>query len=331
MNQSKSDELTTGIIEFDLINKKYKTIKFSQFLDEPIDKMKVYWIHCHLSHSDELKKLASKIELPEETLQLCLQKNTLSKLIDHNTSLTLKFQCILEKVFDKNKMEHFGNIVMYLTNQYCFTAAEQPIPALLEFKNHCHRTLKFAKTPCFILFLIMDYAMNDYAQFLFNFEVISDQMDIKVRENHENIYSDLIDTKHRVMEIKRCTVATREILMRLSGKKIGSVSEECRESLINLFNQSQMLFHEVDSIRDVLNGLMSQIDYSLALKMNKTMQILTAFAAIFLPLTLIAAIYGMNFVNMPELKWEYGYYYALALIFFTGLGLWTFFKRSDWF
>jgi magnesium transporter len=179
--------------------------------------------------------------------------------------------------------------------------------------------------------LILNNVVNDYAQFLFNYEISSDEMDIKVRENHENIYSTVANMKHRVIVIKRCTAAIREILMKISGKKMAAISDDCRASLLNILNQSQLVFNEIDSIRDMLNGLLSQIDYMLMHKMNKSIQILTAFAAIFLPLTLITGIYGMNFQHIPELAWKYGYVYALALILACGILLVLLFKVKKWF
>lgn len=325
------EPIDSTIVEFNLTNRTHRTLGVADFLEFEMDPAKVYWIHCDLSNSQIFKQLTHKLNLPKETIKLCSQKNTLSKLIESEQTITLKFLCLLEKEFKKNRDEHFGDLIMHLTNQYCFTASRKTLPAIMEFKEHYNKAMPFAKTSCFILFLVLDNVINDYAQFLSNFEVMSDQMDIKVRENHENIYSEIAGTKHRVMEIKRCTVAVREILMRLSGRKIHVISEECRLSLSNLFNQSQMIFHEIDSIRDMLNGLLSQIDYSLMRTMNKTMQILTAFAAIFLPLTLITGIYGMNFIDIPELKWHYGYYYALALILFCGLALLWLFRKMKWF
>lgn len=324
------NSLGTIIVEFDIANRSHRTIALPDFLTQPLDESKIYWIHYNTAHTHHFKELAQKLSLPPETKQLCQQKNTISKLIDDGQTLSLKFQCIMEKEFSLNREEHFANMVIHLTSQYCFTASSKPLPALLEFQNSYEKALRFAKTSCFILFLIMDNVVNDYAQFLFNFEVVSDQMDIKVRENHENIYSDVTDIKHRVMEIKRCTVAIREILMRVSGRKIAVVSEDCRISLYNLFNQSQMIFNEIDSIRDMLNAMLSQMDYHLMHRMNKTMQVLTAFAAVFLPLTLITGIYGMNFQNMPELHWQYGYYYAIGLIITCGSILLYLFKRMKW-
>lgn len=118
--------------------------------------------------------------------------------------------------------------------------------------------------------------------------------------------------------------------MRISARKIPVISKECQVSLRNLFDHSQMVFVQLDSVRDNLNSTLDQIDNFLMQKMNSTMKILTAFAAIFLPLSLIAGIYGMNF-KMPEYHWKYGYLWPLSLMTLIGGTLIWFFKRKRWF
>lgn len=66
-------------------------------------------------------------------------------------------------------------------------------------------------------------------------------------------------------------------------------------------------------------------------KMNSVMQILTLVSVIFLPLTLITGIYGMNFINMPELKWHYGYYIVLGIMLAISAGCIYYFKKEKWF
>ena len=61
------------------------------------------------------------------------------------------------------------------------------------------------------------------------------------------------------------------------------------------------------------------------------MKILTVFTSIFMPLTFIAGVYGMNFENMPELKWQYGYFEALLLMAIIGIGMYIWFKKKGWF
>ncbi len=79
----------------------------------------------------------------------------------------------------------------------------------------------------------------------------------------------------------------------------------------------------LDSARDAFNSMQAN-------KMNEVMKVLTTFASIFIPLTFIAGIYGMNFEHMPELKWEWGYYYVWGLMISIGLGLGLYFKKKKW-
>jgi magnesium/cobalt transport protein CorA len=192
--------------------------------------------------------------------------------------------------------------------------------------------VRHAKTTCFILFLILDNLVNQYSQILFRYELIAEKLDYKIiHRTKQNIYDKVNMIKEQIIKIKRGIIGLREIVIRLSGRKISVISNECRSSLLNLSGHSHMVVHECDSIREILNGLLGQIENALIQKMNKTMKILTSFAAIFLPLTLIAGIYGMNFRFMPELEWQYGYFLVLgSMVFCAGLLLYIF-KKNDWF
>jgi magnesium transporter len=182
-----------------------------------------------------------------------------------------------------------------------------------------------------MLFLILDDIINDYSNILFHFERVTDQIDLDVRTSNSDAYSNVMSIKKNVMKIKRFVMAICDFLMRISGRKISVISESCRLSLANLFSHTQMIVNEADAIRDILNGILAQIDNALMTRMNETMRILTAFASIFLPMTLIAGIYGMNFHIMPELEWDYGYYYALGLMLACAGTLLFIFKRFKWF
>ncbi|TXH05713.1 MAG: hypothetical protein E6R07_02570 [Nevskiaceae bacterium] len=92
----------------------------------------------------------------------------------------------------------------------------------------------------------------------------------------------------------------------------------------------RVLDHSRDLERDVESAVQLHFS-SVTHKTNQIMQTLTVLSAIFFPLTLIVGIYGMNFEHMPELHWEYGYYYALGLLGVIGLSLLWFFKRRGYF
>ncbi|MBU1656909.1 MAG: magnesium and cobalt transport protein CorA, partial [Candidatus Omnitrophica bacterium] len=84
------------------------------------------------------------------------------------------------------------------------------------------------------------------------------------------------------------------------------------------------------AFRDMAAGLLDIYLSSMSNRMNEIMKVLTMFAAIFIPLTLIAGIYGMNFKYMPELEWHWGYFAVLGLMAAIGSSLLLYFKRKKW-
>lgn len=321
--------LDSMIIEFDVKKHSLKQLFIHEFEIDIHDQNKIYWVHCNLNQQEEFNTIIEKLSLPDEVVKLCKQQDSIPKLMDNDEELTIQIQCLLSTELKRNEAD-FNNLVIHLTSRFCFTAAYEALPPLLEFIATYKKSIRYAKTPCFILFLILDNAINDYARILYNFELITEQMDMRVRTTHRNIYNKVMRIKQQLMKVKHYTIAVREILMRISNRNITVISEECRSSLYNLSNHSHMVVHEIDSIRDMLNGLLDQIDNALIQKLSETMKVLTAFAAIFLPLTLITGIYGMNFHWIPELQWKYGYFWALSLIIVIGIALFFIFKKMRW-
>lgn len=319
------------IVEFDISSHTFKTLTLDQFNIDLHDRNKIYWVHYDLRDMSLFQVFIEKLQLTEDVLDFCQSDNRMPILLDQDDTITMKIQCLLSSEHRKHHDDDVENLTIHLTSRYCFTAAVQSIPAIEEFERYYPKSLKYARTPCFILFLILDNAINEYGQVIYDYEVLTEEMDAKVSTDQFHIYNDVSEVKKELMKVKRYSVAIREILMRISGRKISVISDQCRSSFNNLFNQSQMIFNEIDSLRDLLSGLLAQIDYALMHKMNVVMKVLTAFAAIFLPLTLITGIYGMNFQFMPELGWKYGYYYCLGLLVVCGGGLFWVFKRKNWF
>jgi magnesium transporter len=83
-------------------------------------------------------------------------------------------------------------------------------------------------------------------------------------------------------------------------------------------------------LRDMTESVLSTYLSSVSNRMNEVMKVLTLIATIFIPLTFIAGIYGMNFVNMPELDWRYGYFVILIVMAVIGISLVFYFRRRRW-
>lgn len=323
--------LESTIIEFDMMQHRFRILTLSEFELDLQNENLIYWVHCDLHQPHILDQLAQKLQLPTSLKEACHQKEVLPKAIETETALTIQVQALVSVEHTNAAKEVFDNLIIYLTNKYCFTASKQPLPAIIEFFENYPKALQFAKTPCFILFLILDNLVNNYAESLYALETKSEELDLKIRKPVKNLYHDVMVIKKKLMQTKRQIIAIREILMRISGRRVAVISEQCRQSLFNLSNHCQIVVNEMDAIRDFLNGLLDQIDNTLMQRMSESMKVLTAFAAIFLPLTLITGIYGMNFTWMPELHWHYGYFYALSLIIGCAIVMLIIFKRKKWF
>jgi magnesium transporter len=86
----------------------------------------------------------------------------------------------------------------------------------------------------------------------------------------------------------------------------------------------------VETYRDILGGMHDTYLSSLSNRMNEVMKVLTIISTIFIPLTFIVGVYGMNFEYMPELRWRLGYYVVWAVMLLVGLSLFGYFKRRRW-
>lgn len=321
------------VVEFDLIEKSHRQISWDDFYkNHPIEqtkKEKIYWVHCNPKEAQHFETLIRNLHLPTESLDMSQKNVAVPKIFDTDRSLTVRIPCLRYTELKRRQVIKVDHILIHLTNSYCLTIAEVANTVLGSFASNCAKIIPYANTPCSIFFILLDNILNDYSIVLYHFELMSERYDFRTQPMNSNVYGGVVYAKKQVVKMKRYIVIIRNILMRISGRKIPVISEQCRLSLVSLYEHCVMAVAEVDALRESLNGFLAQIDNTLMYQMNKSIKVLTAFAAIFLPLTLITGIYGMNFHKMPELSWKYGYVWAIFLMLaVAALLIYTFKKKK---
>jgi magnesium transporter len=151
-------------------------------------------------------------------------------------------------------------------------------------------------------------------------------------------------TLHKIHELKREMILLRksvwplrEVVSSLQRDEIPLISEAAAPFFKDIADHVIQVLDIVETFRDIVSGMLDIYLSSISNKMNEVMKVLTIFAAIFIPLTLVAGIYGMNFnperspFNMPELNWAYGYPFALGLMAAMAGGMLIYFKMKKWF
>jgi magnesium transporter len=136
--------------------------------------------------------------------------------------------------------------------------------------------------------------------------------------------------KRDIIFMRKQVWPIRELLNRLIKEESSLIDSAVRVFFNDIYDHTIHVIDTIESFRDVLSGLLDIYLSTVSNKMNEVMKVLTIIATIFIPLTFIAGIYGMNFEFMPELKWRYAYpvLWTLLIVIFIGMVAW--FKRRKW-
>ena len=184
-----------------------------------------------------------------------------------------------------------------------------------------------------IMDLIVDNAFPVLEQFGDRLETLEDTVAAKPghRHNIEHIHS----LRNDLLHLRRAFWPQRDIFAQLLRDGEGRFSEETRVYLRDLYDHGVQILDVVESYRDMVASLSDLYLSGLSLRLNDVMRTLTLISTIFMPLTFIAGVYGMNFdrsspFNMPELGWRYGYPVALAVMVVVAIAMLIFFKRKRW-
>lgn len=184
----------------------------------------------------------------------------------------------------------------------------------------------------YLSYALVDTLVDEYYLVLEDIEEVVEAFEEKLLLNPENHSKKNIHRLKRELLVLRKSIAPlREAISRFSKTDSPYVDEKTTVYIRDLYDHTIQIMDAVESYRDMLNGLQDLYLSEVSFKMNQVMQMLTVISAIFIPLTFLAGLYGMNFDYIPELHIKNGYFYLLgimAVMFFTLLYL---FKRKKWF
>ncbi|MBV8802595.1 MAG: magnesium/cobalt transporter CorA, partial [Gammaproteobacteria bacterium] len=145
-------------------------------------------------------------------------------------------------------------------------------------------------------------------------------------QNTKTIYR----LKHKMLVLRKAIWPMREAISHLLQISQDTISSFTHVYLRDVYDHTVQAIDTLETFRDVLSNLLDIYLSSLTARMNEIMKVLTIIATIFIPITFIASLYGMNFVNMPELHWHYGYYIVLTVMAVIVIGMLSFFRIKKW-
>jgi magnesium transporter len=136
--------------------------------------------------------------------------------------------------------------------------------------------------------------------------------------------------KKELLFMRKSVWPLREVISSLQRDHGDWIGKSTLPYLRDLYDHTIQIIDTVETYRDMVSGLMDLHMSTMSQRMNEVMKVLTIIATIFIPLSFVAGVYGMNFRYMPELMWRYGYFGALGLMLAIAVGMLVYFKRKKW-
>ena len=133
-----------------------------------------------------------------------------------------------------------------------------------------------------------------------------------------------------MISLRKSVWPLRDVLSALERSDSSLIQEPTRIYLKDVYDHTIQVIDTVETYRDVLSGMLDVYLSSISNKMNEIMKVLTIIATIFIPLTFIAGVYGMNFEFMPELRWRWGYPAIWAVMICVGISMLVYFRKKKW-
>jgi magnesium transporter len=183
----------------------------------------------------------------------------------------------------------------------------------------------------YLAYALLDAVADHYFVVL---EKLSDAIETLEEDLLENPTTQLLETIHglkrEMILLRRSAWPLREVLNSFIRSESDLVAEETVVFLRDVLDHTVQVVEVIESFRDILSGLQDLYLSSISNRMNEVMKVLTIVSTIFVPLTFVAGIYGMNFEFMPELGWKWSYLIFWMIILSMGSGMLSFFRRRGW-
>jgi len=299
---------------------------------------KLTWININgLSNTAEIEKLGKYYDLHPLMLEDIVNTNQRPKVDEHHGYIFLVMKMLY---YPKNSEDkHNGlfineHISIVVGKDYVLTFQEADGDVFEEVRERIANATGRIRSngPDYLLFSLLDAIIDQYIDVI---DSIGDKIEVLEEDLFQDKPGDQItfeiqELKRTILRIRRAIFPVREVLSRLEKMDNDIIQEKTRNYFRDLYDHIIQITENIEIYREMTWGLMDMYMTTISNKMNEVMKVLTIMASIFIPLTFIAGLYGMNFEYMPELEWKYSYFVLLIGMLVIFLLMLVYFRRKKW-
>lgn len=302
------------------------------------------WIGLFRPAESQLLPIAEEFGLHELAVEDAIVAHQRPKLERYGDTLFVVLRAAT--YLDDVEEVEFGEIHVFVGPRFVVTVRHSRTPDLAAVRRRMEGDPELlARGPEAVLYKIMDGVVDGYAPVIAGLQKDIDEIETQVFRGDPKVSRRIYELSQEVIEFQRATRPLLGILDALAAgfEKYG-IDEELQRNLRDVADHATTVAERVAGFRQMLTDILT-VNATLvgqaqneeikrlteaSFEQNEEVKRVSSWAAIVFAPTLIGTVYGMNFENMPELQWEYGYPFALGLMVMTSVTLWLIFRARDW-
>ena len=296
------------------------------------DEQAVIWVDMEAPSLDDDQVLLNVFHFHPLTVEDCRANRHHPKVEEFPDYIYF----IVHAVRTDSSTDRFNTVELdgFLGRNYVVTYRHEKFSSIDKVKQ----TIRSSPVTCqrgapFLLHSIIDSIVDDYLPVMDDFDERINELENNIFSLHrpnDQILEEILGLKRSVLRLRRISSKQLEVLYRISHGQFQLISGPVLPFFRDVYDHIVRVTDLAESYRDLISGSLEAYLSVVSNRLNEIMKVLTIFSAIMLPLTFIAGVYGMNFDNMPELHWQYGYYMVWGIMIVIAVGMLLLFWRRGW-
>lgn len=297
------------------------------------DEGHLYWIDVrNLSDAATVERIGNDAQLHPLVLEDVLNTTQRAKLEEYDNGLFI----VAHHLFLMPGQLELGSeqISFFMGERFVVSFQEDPDDTFQAIRKRLQEGVGRLrkKGPDYLAYALLDNIVDNYYLVLDDIETVLLDLEAQLHNNNsERLFkARIFELKHIINQFRHRVMPLRDSVMRFYRTECPFVDDSNRLYLRDLMDHVAQILDSIDNYREILSGIESLYQAEIGNRLNNVMRLLTIISTIFIPLSFIAGLYGMNFDNMPELHWHNGYFYVLGFMLTASLGMLYYFRRNRW-
>ncbi len=293
----------------------------------------ILWIDLRgLTDTKLVENIGQNFQLHHLALEDVLNTQQRPKLEEYDDSL---FFILHHLSLDAASLElNSEQIAVFMSKNFVISFQEDPDDTLVYVRNRAQEALgRLRKRGAdYLMYAILDTIVDHYYGLLDDIESVLHELETDLHNNgvDQQLKARIFSLKRVINQFRHRIMPLREATNRLYRTDCIHIDEINRPYLRDLSDHVAQILDSVDNSRELIASVEALYQAEIGNRLNNVMRLLTIISTIFIPLSFIAGLYGMNFEHMPELHWRNGYFMVLGIMAAATVGMLIYFRRQKW-